>query len=124
MFDCLKVGYWGKTGHRPCRVRQRLKIGAYEPGSLVLLRNNQIENSVSIERKTADRYMGPYRIVRQTTGGSYVLAEMDGSLLRHYVAAYRLIPYVQRQDLDTMPEEGTKDNSRKEDEEILLDPKL
>src|SRR6201992_4128003 len=23
MFDCLKVGYWGKTGHRPCRVRQR-----------------------------------------------------------------------------------------------------
>ena len=103
---------------------RRLKIGAYEPGSLVLLCNNQIENSMSIERKTADRYMGPYRIVRQTTGGSYVLAEMDGSLLRHYVAAYRLIPYVQRQDLDTMPEEGTKDNSRKEDEEILLDPKL
>src|SRR6201995_3053202 len=23
MFDGLKVGYWGKTGHRPCRVRQR-----------------------------------------------------------------------------------------------------
>jgi hypothetical protein len=25
---------------------------------------------------------------------------MDGALLRHHVAAYRLIPYVQRQDLD------------------------
>ena len=28
------------------------------------------------------------------------MEEMDGSLLRHHVAAFRLIPYVQRQDLD------------------------
>ena len=51
---------------------------------------------MSIERKTANRYMGPYRVVRQTQGGSYILEEMDGSLLRHHVAAFRLIPYVQR----------------------------
>ena len=75
-------------------------LESYEPDSLVLIRNNPIEKSVSIERKTANRYMGPYRIVRQTQGGSYILEEMDGSLLRHHVAAFRLIPYVQRQDLD------------------------
>jgi hypothetical protein len=84
---------------------RRLRLEAHEPDSLVLIRNNIIENSVSIERKTANRYMGPYRIVRQTQGGSYILAEMDGSLLRHHVAAYRLIPYVQRQDLNTWAEQ-------------------
>ena len=76
---------------------RRLLETPHTPGSLVLIRNNPIENSVSIERKTANRYMGPYQIIRQTQGGSYILAEMDGSLLKHHVAAYRLIPYTQRQ---------------------------
>jgi len=49
--------------------------------------------------------MGPYRVERQTQGGSYALAEMDGTMLRHNVAAYRLIPYIQRQDLDTLADE-------------------
>ena len=85
---------------------RRIRLEAYEPDSLVLIRNNPIEKSVSIERKTANRYMGPYRIIRQTQGGSYILGEMDGSLLRHHVAAFRLIPYVQRQDLDTWATEA------------------
>jgi transposase InsO family protein len=79
---------------------RRLRIGAYQSGDLVLVRNNRIENSVSIERKTADRYMGPYRVIRRTQGGSYVLEEMDSSELTEHVAAYRLIPYVKRRDLD------------------------
>jgi hypothetical protein len=58
---------------------RRLRKESFKPGDLVLVRNNRIENSVSIERKTANRYMGPYRIVKQTKGGSYVLEEMDGS---------------------------------------------
>ena len=82
------------------RFAHRIRKDAYEPDSLVLIRNNPIENSVSIERKTANRYMGPYRVIRQTQGGSYILEEMDGSLLRHHVAAFRLIPYVLRQDFD------------------------
>ena len=53
----------------------------HETGSLVLVWNTPIENSVSIERKTANRYMGPYRVVRQTQGGSYTLEEMNGNLL-------------------------------------------
>jgi hypothetical protein len=44
--------------------------------------------------------MGPYQIIRQTQGGSYILAEMNGNLLKHHVAAFRLIPYIQREDLD------------------------
>jgi len=60
---------------------RRLQKETYEPGTLVLVRNNPIENSVSIERKTANRYMGPYQVVRRTQGGSYVLEEMNGNLL-------------------------------------------
>lgn len=89
---------------------RRLQEEPYQPESLVLLRNNVIENSVSIERKTADRYMGPYSVVRQTQGGSYILAEMDGTLLRHHVAAYRLIPYVKRKDLESLEEELDQDS--------------
>ena len=84
---------------------RRIIREAYAPGDLVLIRNNPIENSVSIERKTADRYMGPYQVIRQTQGGSYTLAEMTGDELAHPLAAFRLIPYVQRQDLDSWADE-------------------
>ena len=65
-----------------------------------MLRNNQLEDTVSIARKIDNRYMGPYQMVRQMSGGSYILAEMDGTPLRSMVAAFRLIPYVQRKTLD------------------------
>jgi len=65
--------------------------------------------------------MGPYQVIRQTEGGSYILAEMDGSLLRHYVAAFRLIPYIQRQELgfwaDQMDVDVPEENEVSEYEE-------
>jgi transposase InsO family protein len=88
----------------------------YEPGALVLIRNNPIENSVSIERKTANRYMGPYRVVRQTQGGSYVLEEMNGTVLRQSTAAFRLIPYIQRQNLDELAQELQAEDPESEEE--------
>lgn len=81
---------------------RRLQKEFHETGSLVLVRNTPIENSVSIERKTANRYMGPYRVVRRTQGGSYALEEMNGNLLRHTTAAFRLIPYIKRRELDAL----------------------
>ena len=30
---------------------------------------------------------------------------MDGSTLRHHIAAYRLIPYIQRQELNSVAEQ-------------------
>ena len=81
---------------------RRLQKDDYEPGTLVLIRNNPIENSVSIERKTASRYIGPYRVIRRTHGGSYVLEEMNGSILRHTTAAFRLIPYIERKNLNEL----------------------
>jgi hypothetical protein len=70
------------------------------PGEPVLLRNNQLEDTVSIARKVDNQYMGPYQVVRQTRGGSYILAEMDRTPLRTTVAAFCLIPYIRRKMLE------------------------
>ena len=37
----------------------------------------------------------------RTEGGTYILTEMDGTLLKHKIAAFRLIPYIKRWDLDS-----------------------
>ena len=87
------------------KFHRRLVQSEYKPGELVLLRNTSVEDSVSIDRKVVDRYMGPYEVVRQTKGGSYVLAELSGTPLRTSVAAFRLIPYIKRRDLDTWAED-------------------
>ena len=43
---------------------RHLQREAYEPGTLVLVQNVPMENTMAIERKTTYRYMGPYSIVR------------------------------------------------------------
>jgi len=75
---------------------QRIRHTAFKPGELVLMRNNQLEKTVSIDRKIRNRYIGPYRVVRETQGKAYVLEELNGNILRTSVAAFRLIPYVKR----------------------------
>jgi hypothetical protein len=79
---------------------RRIRYTSFKPGELVLIRNNSIENTVSINRKVQERYMGPYCVERETKGKAYVLRELNGNVLRTSVAAYRLIPYVRREQLD------------------------
>lgn len=82
------------------RFANRIIRTAFKPGSLVLVRNKPLENTMSINRKILNRYMGPYRVVRETKGKAYILEELNGNLLRTTVAAFRLIPYVKREHLD------------------------
>jgi hypothetical protein len=74
----------------------RMHKKSFNPGELVLVRNTQIEKELN--RKTKPRYLGPFVVERQTKGGSYILREMNGTLSRRGVAAFRLIPYISRSD--------------------------
>jgi len=48
--------------------------------------------------KTEPQYLGPYKVVQKTWGGSYILKEMDGAEHEEHYATFRLIPYILRDD--------------------------
>ena len=76
------------------RFIKRLTRQEYQKGELVLLCNSAIEES--LDRKTKDRYLGPYEIFKKSSNSSYVLQELDGTKLRHKIGANRLLPYITR----------------------------
>ena len=76
------------------RHQSRIVDFDFQPGSLVLVRNTRVEESLN--RKTKPRYLGPVVVVRKTPGTSYVIAELDGTQSQLRIAGFRLIPYFPR----------------------------
>jgi hypothetical protein len=65
-----------------------LKDFDFQRGSLVLMRNTQIEKSLN--KKMCARYIGPLIVVSHNYGGAYILAELDGTVLHRPIAAFGL----------------------------------
>ncbi|EJD32283.1 hypothetical protein AURDEDRAFT_77763, partial [Auricularia subglabra TFB-10046 SS5] len=67
----------------------------FAPGELVLIRDTRIEKDLGL-KKVEDRYYGPMIVVQRNTGGSYTIAELDGSVSIRRCAAFRVIPFFPR----------------------------
>jgi hypothetical protein len=67
-------------------------------GDLVLVHNTAIEKALN--RKMRPRYFGPMIVLARNMGGAYILCDLDGTLLHAPVAAFRVIPYFARCEIN------------------------
>ncbi|KAI0323875.1 hypothetical protein GY45DRAFT_1228530, partial [Cubamyces sp. BRFM 1775] len=70
------------------RNAHRIRTEGYEPGTWVLVHETWLD--VQHGHKGALRWAGPYVVFKRDESGSYLLRELDGTLLRVRVAGSRL----------------------------------
>jgi hypothetical protein len=69
----------------------------FDPGDLILVCNSWIKKELN--QKTKPCYLGPMVVLHRTTGGCYLLAELDGTILKLRYTAFSLHPYFPRTKL-------------------------
>ena len=58
----------------------------------------------SLNSKAAPRYKGPLVVISRNCGGAYILAELNGAVMDHPIAAHRVRPFFGRDAPVVIPE--------------------
>jgi len=87
----------------------------FKVGSLVLVCSSHFEKE--LDHKTKPQFLGPMVIVHQTQGGTYILAELNGTNSRLRYAVFQVIPYLVRFP-DHIPATSLMDEAELEDVHI------
>ena len=74
------LSWFASLRHFEQQFKNRIRQQDFSPGDLVLVRNSWIEKELN--RKTKPCYLGLMVVLWRTTGGLYLLAELDGSISR------------------------------------------
>jgi hypothetical protein len=74
------------------------------------MRNTQIKKSLN--KRMCTRYIGPLIVVSRNYGGAYILAELDGTVLHHPIAAFRLLLYFACKSIPLPPDIIDIDDTR------------
>ena len=100
--------------------KNQIRDHNFWPGNFVLVQNTQVEKELNW--KTKPRYLGPMVVLQRTTRGSYLLAELDGSISKLRYAAFRLLLYFPRNEIAIPVTELTRlDNQELDDHEANED---
>jgi hypothetical protein len=75
----------------------KIKNFVFKRGDLVLVRNTAVEKS--LDHKMCPRYLGPYIVISRNTGGAYILAKLNSTILKNTIGAFRVIPYHSRKSI-------------------------
>ena len=70
----------------------------FQRHDLVLIRNTAIEKALN--RKMRPRYFGPMVVISRNFGGAYIICDLDGTIAHAPIAAFRVVPYQARQELN------------------------
>jgi hypothetical protein len=96
-----------------------LKDFDFQHSSLFLMHNTQIEKSLN--KKMHTRYIGPLIVISHNYGGAYILLELDGIVLHHPIATFRLLPYFPCKSLPLPSDILDIDDTRLQDIEHSFD---
>ena len=106
------------------KYRHVIKDWDFKPGQLVQVQNSTIEKN--LDRKMYPRYRGPMVVIHRTKGGAYIIAEMDGTVFREKVGAFRVLPHYSRKEPIDLPEDILEliDLKKEELESLVEDEEL
>jgi hypothetical protein len=69
----------------------KIKNYKFTTSDLVLVWNTAIKKS--LDCKMRPQYLSPYIVISCNTGGAYILAELDGTILKNTISTFQVIPY-------------------------------